>query len=372
MSHTGTQQNGWEETTLGEVAENISRSFDFSNKNNVVFVNTGDVLEGKFLHSNLSSKIGLPGQAKKAIKKDDILFSEIRPANKRYAIVNFDADDYVVSTKFMVIKRNKKVDLNFLYLFLTSQKNLQEFQIIAESRSGTFPQITFEAISQVPIILPPLPEQHAIASVLSSFDNKIELLRTQNKTLEDMAQAIFREWFVKFEFPNADRKPYKSSEGKMVESELGKIPEGWGTCSFYECAEYINGAAFKDADFSKHKEGLPVIKIVELKNGITDQTKFTTKKMASKYYIKDEDILFSWSGSPETSIDTFIWLNGDGVLNQHTFNVVPKNEESKTWLYFLLKHYKNFFIHLAKQKQTTGLGHVTVANLKENFLLFCF
>lgn len=210
--------NGWTVTTLGEVARNASRSFDFNQHQNVVFINTGDVLEGKFLHSNKTMKQGLPGQAKKSIKNGDILLSEIRPANKRYAKVNFDAENYVVSTKFMVIEGNDKIDLNYLYILLTSDKTLQEFQIIAESRSGTFPQITFDAISRFELPLPSLPEQSAIASVLSSFDDKIELLHKQNQTLEAMAQAIFKEWFVDYRFPGV---------GKMIESELGLVPEGW-------------------------------------------------------------------------------------------------------------------------------------------------
>lgn len=187
---------GWRETTLGEVCENISRRFDFPNKKEVVFINTGDVLAGKFLHKKYISKIGLPGQAKKAIKKGDILYSEIRPKNKRYAIVDFEVDDFVVSTKFMVLKRNDKINLDFLYLFVTSEKILNEFNHAAESRSGTFPQITFDSVKYININLPPLQEQKAIASILSSFDEKIELFKEQNETLEQMAQGVFREWFV--------------------------------------------------------------------------------------------------------------------------------------------------------------------------------
>lgn len=83
-------------------ADNISRPYKFKGKDKVIFINTGDVLEGKFLHSNYSKVKDLPGQAKKAIEYGDILYSEIRPGNRRFAFVDFDAKDYVVSTKFMV------------------------------------------------------------------------------------------------------------------------------------------------------------------------------------------------------------------------------------------------------------------------------
>ena len=190
---------GWTKTTLGDVCENISRRFNFQDKETVVFVNTGDVSNGKFLHHNKISKEGLPGQAKKAIKIGDILYSEIRPKNKRFAIVDFDSQDYVVSTKFMVLKRNDKIDLDFFYLFLKSNKTINAFQSHAEARSGTFPQITFDTISLDEIILPPLSEQKAIAKVLNAFDDKIELLQAENKTLETIAQTIFKEWFGKYQ-----------------------------------------------------------------------------------------------------------------------------------------------------------------------------
>ncbi|MBM9520923.1 restriction endonuclease subunit S [Desulforhopalus vacuolatus] len=190
----------WNEYSLGEISENISRPFNFSGRESVVFINTGDVLKGDFLHANRSSPQGLPGQAKKRIVEGDILFSEIRPANRRYAEVTFDSDDYVVSTKFMVIRlTSKEVYQPFFLIQLTSEQTLREFQRIAESRSGTFPQITFDAISYYPFIFPPLSEQKAIAHILGSLDDKIELNRRMNATLEGMAQALFKSWFVDFD-----------------------------------------------------------------------------------------------------------------------------------------------------------------------------
>ena len=207
---------GWTVKTLGDICNNVSRRFDFNSKSKVIFINTGDVLNGRFLHKSFSDKKGLPGQAKKAIKKGDILYSEIRPKNKRFAIVDFEAGDYVVSTKLMVIEHNDLVRLDFLFTLLSSNKQIQIFNEIAESRSGTFPQITFDSISYLKILLPPLPEQKAIASILTSFDDKIELLQAQNETLETIAQTIFKEWFGKYQV--GDELP----EGWRVEN-LGNV-----------------------------------------------------------------------------------------------------------------------------------------------------
>ncbi|WP_298944082.1 restriction endonuclease subunit S [uncultured Psychromonas sp.] len=159
------------------------------------------MLEGRFLHKNYSETKGLPGQAKKAIQNGDILFSEIRPGNGRYAVVNLDnPEDYVVSTKFMVIKLDRDVmDDEYFYLQLTSNKTLSEFQKIAESRSGTFPQITFDAISHYPFYAPEKEIQRKVAKSLTSLNNKIELNRQTNQTLEEMAQTLFKSWFVDFD-----------------------------------------------------------------------------------------------------------------------------------------------------------------------------
>ena len=129
----------------------------------------------------------------------------------------------------------------------------------------------------------------------------------------------------------------------------------------YEYADYINGAAFKPEECGE--TGLPIIKIAELKNGISSSTRYFNGVKDSKYLIHDKDILFSWSGNPDTSIDIFIWAYGDAILNQHTFNV--KTRSGKKWFTFLLlKHFKPEFANIARNKQTTGLGHVTAAGLK--------
>jgi len=245
----------WDMVTLGDVAESISITYDFSGKEKIVFINTGDILEGKFLHKNYSKIDSLPGQAKKTIKSNDILLSEIRPINKRYAFVDFNnTRDYVVSTKLMVIRAKGNILPHFLYRILTNNQTLIEFQHIAESRSGTFPQITFDSIKNYIIPIPPISEQRTIAKILSDLDEKIELNRQMNKTLESIAQAIFKHWFIGFEFPNEEGKPYKSSGGKMVDSKLGDIPKGWEIQSLCRIIEITSGKRPTEKSESKSGE----------------------------------------------------------------------------------------------------------------------
>ena len=176
-----------------------------------------------------------------------------------------------------------------------------------------------------------------------------------NRTLEEMAQAIFKSWFIDF-----DGVP---PEG-LVNSELGPIPRGWKVRSLYASARYINGAAYRKFHFSDAHNALPIIKIAELKNGVSGQTQFTTTEIDKKYRIADREMLFSWSGNPDTSIDTFIWIGGPGWLNQHIFRVLPHREAEWYFVYFLLKHLRPVFAETARNKQTTGLGHVTSRDMK--------
>ena len=136
---------GWRMGTLGEVIESYSKTHKFS-KPQLVFLNTSDIYSGKILHRNYSDVDNMPGQAKKEIRNGDILFSEIRPANKRYAFVKEKRpEDFVVSTKLMVLrmKDNSYSSLK-VYFYLTLPDVLNDLQKQADGASGTFPQITFD------------------------------------------------------------------------------------------------------------------------------------------------------------------------------------------------------------------------------------
>lgn len=139
-------------------------------------------------------------------------------------------------------------------------------------------------------------------------------------------------------------------------------------CSLFDLAAWKNGLAFKKIDFSE--TGRPVIKIAELNNGISSNTSFTQGDYGEDVYIRRDDLLFSWSGNPQTSIDVFRYRLQDGWLNQHIFKVTA-NEEfvTKDFLYYVLKYLKPHFSQIAANKQTTGLGHVTIADLKRMSLV---
>lgn len=183
--------NGWKVEQLGNIIESFSKSHSF-NKDKLIFFNTSDILDGEFLHSNYMDVFEMPGQAKKQIRKGDILFSEIRPNNKRYAIVRVEADDYVVSTKLMVLRRkNDTFSAYRLYQFLTKESFITELQQSAEGRSGTFPQITFEEdLEQKPFLIADKRIEELWNSLLNSSFDLIYSKKDENQKLTELKALL--------------------------------------------------------------------------------------------------------------------------------------------------------------------------------------
>jgi type I restriction enzyme S subunit len=192
--------------------------------------------------------------------------------------------------------------------------NIPSVRALIDSRLNTTVQATLNLsdLALLPIPLPPLKDRQSIASVLGALERKLEANLQINETLEATALAIFKDWFVDFGPTRAKlegRVPYLAPRvwtlfpDRLVDQER---PEGWRSESVLAQATWINGAAYKNMHFVEPTEGLPVVKIAELKNGITSQTKFTNTDLGERYRINDGEILFSWSGNPDTSIDTFI------------------------------------------------------------------
>lgn len=169
-----------------------------------------------------------PSRAKRKVEKDDIIISTVRPNLKHYGIIKAPYDNMIVSTGFTVLTPIKeKVNPDYLYNFFRLEEVTNFLSAIAETSTTTYPSITSKVIEDLEISLPALEKQNKIASILSSLDEKIELNRKINQNLEEIAQTLFKRWFIDFEFLNEEGNPYKSSGGKMIESELGEIPEGW-------------------------------------------------------------------------------------------------------------------------------------------------
>lgn len=341
---------GWKEVDICQLCDSVSETYK-GNASEVVLINTSDVLDGKCLNHEYVPNKKLKGQFKKTFRKGDILYSEIRPANKRFCFVDFEPKDYIASTKLMVLRAHEDVDPQYLYQILRSNDTLTQLQMLAESRSGTFPQITYSELSNIMVNLPSQKAQKNIVSILSSLDRKIELNNKINADLEEMAQAIFKNWFVDFE-------PFK--DGKFVDSELGKIPEGWKVGRLTEIASYMNGLAMQKFPPENNEDSLPVLKIKELGQGFcgTDSDRCSCN-IKDECKIHNGDVIFSWSGT--LLVD--VWCGGDCGLNQHLFKVTSK-DYPKWFYYYWTKHHLQEFIHIAKDKAVT-MGHIKRGHLEE-------
>ncbi|HPB92934.1 MAG TPA: restriction endonuclease subunit S, partial [Anaerohalosphaeraceae bacterium] len=181
------------------------------------------------------------------------------------------------------------------------------------------------------------------------FDDKIELLRRQNKTLEAIAQAIFKEWFVKFKVKGEQLK---------LNPKTG-LPEGWTQKGLDEIADFLNGLALQKYPPENEEDVLPVVKIRELKSGITDQTDKASKRINPEYIVDNGDVLFSWSGS----LEVVLWSYGKGALNQHLFKVTSKKYPKWFYYYWIMEHLP-FFKSIAEAKATT-MGHIQRHHLAE-------
>lgn len=208
---------------------------DLSNHNNI-YIQKGE---------RCITKKGLENSSAKLLPKGTVLFTSRAPIG----YIAIAENDVTTNQGFKSIIVNDKNDNIFIYYLL--KNNVHRIENFASG--STFKEISGKAMKDLEFDIPSLGEQKAISKILYSIDKKIETNNQINKTLENMAQAIFNNWFVEFEFPNEDGEPYKSSGGEMIESELGMIPKGWKVIGLCEYINIKHGYAFKSKYFSKEK-----------------------------------------------------------------------------------------------------------------------
>lgn len=305
----------------------------------------------------------------------DVLLSHKATIGRTAIVGSIDTEFLVLTPQVTYYRVLDATELNNRYLkYYFDSEPFQQTLSAWAGAGSTRAYLGITAQRKLPIVLPPIEVQASVAETIGSLDDRITLLRETNATLEAIAQALFKSWFVDFDPVRAKmegRVPEGMDEATAAlfpdgfeESELGLVPRGWERCPVYELANYINGAAYKAFEPNAERRGLPIIKIAELKTGVTSQTAYSDVVMPEKYRIRLGDILFSWSGNPDTSIDTFVWHHGEAWLNQHIFRVIPKREIERPFVLQLLRYLRPTFAELARNKQTTGLGHVTVADMK--------
>ena len=356
--------------SIGEIVESVSITHKFD-KPKLKFLNTADAEKGKIVNYTELPISELKGQAKKTIQKDDILFSEVRPKNKHYAYVDIeDCSDYIVSTKLMVLRKfNDDVDNKYFYYSLINDKMLDILQSRAENRICSFPQITFDLLSEYKIRIPEISEQKNIAHILEIIDEKIELNNKINLKLKNFSKTLYDYWFVQFDFPDEFGRPYKSSGGTMVYNEKLKqnIPVNWDVTTLDNIIDLFDSQRIPLSNNERlNMQGTyPYFGAT----GIMDYI--------DKYIFEGDYILLAEDGSISNSngnpIVQYIW--GKTWVNNHAHIIKPKITNHINYLYFVLKNIPVIKIETGSiQKKITQdnlLSHNVLKPQKELVDLFC-
>ncbi|WP_026878045.1 restriction endonuclease subunit S [Ignatzschineria larvae DSM 13226] len=342
-------------------------------------------------------------------KNGDTLFARITPCleNGKTAMVTILEESQIGhgSTEFIVLSPINESDAEYVYYL----SRLPEFRQYAKSRmEGTSgrQRVSWQSLSEFNYTFPAQKIRERVGSFLSLFDSKIELNNQINETLEAMAQAIFKSWFIDFEPVKAKieaKEAGQDAEGILLaamsaisgkdsealqalqttapeeyaelkaiaeqfpdsleESELGLIPKGWEVKPLDEIAEYHNGLALQKFRPDDPNDYLPIVKIAELRSGKANHEEKASPDIRENSIINDGDVIFSWSGT--LLVD--IWCGGKAALNQHLFKVVSENYP-KWFFYFYTKYHLSNFQKIANDKAVT-MGHIKRSHLKETLCL---
>ena len=329
---------------LQEICSYVKTKVETSNYSIEDYISTENMLPEK---GGITVASSFPSGKVTEFQENDILISNIRPYFKKI----WKADRRgCCSNDVLCIRANNNVDTEFLYYLLS--QDLFFAYVMSGANGSKMPRGDKQQIMNWEIEIPTeKDDQRRIASILSSLDRKIELNNKINADLEEMAQAIFKNWFVDFE-------PFK--DGKFVDSELGMIPEGWKVGTLTEIASYMNGLAMQKFPPENNEDSLPVLKIKELGQGFcgTDSDRCSCN-IKDECKIHNGDVIFSWSGT--LLVD--VWCGGDCGLNQHLFKVTSK-DYPKWFYYYWTKHHLQEFIHIANDKAVT-MGHIKRGHLEE-------
>lgn len=382
------QTNKWKQYKLKDLIDiNVSSVSKKDNLSCILYLDTGSVIAGKIKELLEVSYNNAPSRAKRRVKNNSIVYSMVRPNQLHYGLIKNPSKNMIVSTGFAVIDcYEERANSKFIYYWLTQSYITNFLQAIAENSTSAYPAIRPEDLENLEISLPPLDEQKRIAEVLGAFDDKIELLQKQNKTLEDMAKAIFKSWFVDFDVVKAKQRgnskadimrEYHLSEelydlfpSSFEGSSLGSIPTGWGISDLASlCLRCQSG-------------GTPSTKHMEYwENGTIDW--FSTKELQDSFLLNSEKTinangLNSSSAKlfPKGTIIMAIYasptvgrlgiLTKEATFNQAAIGFIPNEEKiSREYLFLMLKYRRDDLNNLANgaAQQNLSVGVVKAFNI---------
>ena len=302
---------------------------------------------------------------KYSINEGDIFLTRTSETVDELAMSSVALKDYPEASFSGFLKRLRPVDKTIVYpkfMAFYLRSPLFRRTIINNTVMTLRASFNEAMFSYLEIMLPDFDTQKKIGDFLYSLEKKKQINNQINQELEAMAKTLYDYWFVQFDFPDQNGKPYKSSGGKMVYNQELKreIPEGWGVDSLWNIANFYNGLAMqKYRPDTNEDDYLPVIKIREMMNGFSKDTEKARLDIPTEAVVERGDILFSWSAT----LEVIIWGKERGALNQHIFKVTS-DTYPKSFIYFELKSYLKVFKAIAELRKTT-MGHITQDHLKQ-------
>ena len=346
----------WETKPLESITEYITEKIPISSIDSMKYISTENMISYK---GGITAPETLPKNIKiTKFLRGDILLSNIRPYFKKIWFAKFEGG---CSQDVLVIRAKDGVMPWFLYYYLTQDSF---FEYTVRSSKGTkMPRGDKNAIMSFPVNVPSPVEQKAISKILSDLDSKIELNQKMNKTLESIAQAIFKHWFIDFEFPDENGNPYRSSGGEMVDSELGKIPKRWSVSKLGDIGTLKNGVNYIRGE-SGDKEFF-IVNVRDISKGkfllkeSLDRIRLDSIK-AKQYLLDNDDIIIARSACPG---ETSVTVNSSNDVIYSGFSIRYRLDTPSNWLYIFLT-LQNLKQRLSKFSVGTTLTSVNQESLK--------
>lgn len=352
--------NEWNEYTIEELC-NVIDSLHKSPKyveSGYPIIRVKDISQGFLRLENtayVTKEVYEEFSKKHKPRKGDMLFSRVGT----YGITTFvdKKVEFCLGQNTVVITDFKRNIINNRFMYYMMISNIVKEQIERLVTGSTQKTISMKSIKSIVIPTPSLEEQEKIANILSSLDDKIELNNEMNKTLEEMAQSIFKRWFVDFEFPNDEGEPYKSSGGEMVDSELGMIPKGWEVGTLDDIATVTMGVSPKSYSYNTENIGVPLLNgASDFNSTIIKPTKHTTepKKMCKK-----GEMVFCI----RATIGNLTFADRDYCIGRGVASVQPKLEEYRELIYFNINRSIEKLISQASGSVFSNLTRADINNM---------
>ena len=353
--------------TLAEIADinkfSISKS---DNLQEIIYLDTSSITENLISGTCIIPLPEAPSRAQRKVKSNTIVYSTVRPRLKHYGILNSPPYNLIVSSGFVTIDLKKeyedRIDARYLFLLLTQPAITEYIACIADSAVSAYPSFNPSDISEIAFSFPNIEKQKAISEIWSNFEQKISINRQINDNLEAMAKQLYDYWFVQFDFPNEEGKPYKSSGGAMVWNEKLKreIPQGLGAPKIGDIEKnIITGKTPSCADEDNFGGDIPFVTIDDIRGNLfvfEAQRTLSTKGADSqaKKYLPIGSLSVSCIGT----IGVMGFVAKLAQTNQQINSIVFENEYNKEFLYFSLRLYfenakaktGNVFANMSKEE----------------------